>query len=62
MEAYMAYDTDKSTRSSAPGFVSGAFGEMGKKQFEAAVEMQKEFLDTMEEINRAWLMRAQSEV
>jgi Phasin protein len=62
MEAYMAYDTDKSTRSSAPGFGPGAFGEMGKKQFEAAVEMQKEFLDTMEEINRAWLTRAQSEV
>lgn len=58
----MAYDTDKSTRPSAPGFGPGAFGEMGKKQFEAAVEMQKEFLDTMEEINRAWLTRAQSEV
>ena len=58
----MAYDADKSTRSSAPGFGPGAFGEMGKKQFEAAVEMQKEFLDTMEEINRAWLTRAQSEV
>jgi hypothetical protein len=62
MEAYMAYDTDKSTRSSVPGFGPEAFGEMGKKQFEAAVEMQKEFLDTMEEINRAWLTRAQSEV
>ena len=58
----MAYDADKSARSSGPGFGPGAFGEMGKKQFEAAVEMQKEFLDTMEEINRAWLTRAHSEV
>ncbi len=35
---------------------------MGKKQMETAVEMQREFLDTMEQINRAWLARAQSEV
>lgn len=58
----MAHDTDKSMKSSSPGFVPGAFGEMGKKQMETAVEMQREFLDTMEQINRAWLARAQSEV
>ena len=39
-------------------FTPGAFGEIGKKQ----AEMQKEFLDTLEEINRAWLARAQSGV
>jgi Phasin protein len=39
-------------------FTPGAFGEMGKKQ----AEMQKEFLDTLEEINRSWLARAQSGV
>jgi len=33
-----------------------------KQQFEAALEVQKEFLGTLEEMNRAWLARAQSGV
>ena len=37
-------------------FTPGAFGEMGKKQ----AEMQKEFLDTLEENAHGW--RAQSGV
>ena len=52
----------KSTKSSAPGFVPAAFGEMGRKQFEAALETQKELLGTCEEINHAWLACAQSEM
>ncbi len=58
----MAYDSDKSTKSSAPSFVPAAFGEMGRKQFQAALEMQKELLSTFEGMNRAWRARAQSEV
>jgi hypothetical protein len=61
MEAHMA-DIGKSTKSSAPGFVPAAFGETGTKQFEAPLEVQKELLGTFEEMNRAWLARAQSGV
>ena len=52
----------RSAKSSAPGFVPAAFGETGRKQFEAALEVQKELLGTLEEMNRAWLARAQSGV
>jgi hypothetical protein len=38
MEAHMA-DISKSTKSSAPGFVPPAFGETGRKQFEAVLEV-----------------------
>jgi len=38
-----------------------SFGDMGKKQVDATVEMQKEFFGTLEQISRAWLARAQSE-
>src|SRR6516164_2968477 len=61
MEAHMA-EIGRSTKSSAPGFVPAAFGETGRKQFEAALEVQKELLGTLEEMNRAWLARAQSGV
>jgi Phasin protein len=61
MEAHMA-EIGRSAKSSAPGFVPAAFGETGKKQFEAALEVQKELLGTLEEMNRAWLARAQSGV
>jgi Phasin protein len=54
----MADSLGKSVNWPGPTFAPGAFGEMGKKQ----AEMQKEFLDTLEAINRAWLARAQSGV
>jgi hypothetical protein len=54
----MADSFGKSMNWPGSTFTPGAFGEMGKKQ----AEMQKEFLDTLEEINRAWLARAQSGV
>jgi hypothetical protein len=54
----MADSFGKSVNWPGSTFTPGAFGEMGKKQ----AEMQKEFLDTLEEINRAWLARAQSGV
>lgn len=41
---------------------SPMFGDMGRKQFEAAVAMQKEVFDTFEQMNRAWFDRAQSEI
>ena len=39
-----------------------AFGNLGKKQYETALAMQKELLDTFEQINHAWFARAQSEI
>jgi hypothetical protein len=43
-------------------WIPAALGDLGKKQFEAAVAMQNELLSTFEQMNRAWLARAQSEV
>lgn len=37
-------------------------GDMGRKQFEAAIATQKEVFGTLEQMNRAWLDRAQSEI
>lgn len=37
------------------------FAEMGKKTMEAITTMQKEFLDSCEEMNRDWFARARSE-
>ena len=52
----------ETTKSLAPGFAPTAFGEMGGKQFETALKIQKELLGTFEEINQAWLACAQSEM
>lgn len=58
----MTHAAGESMNPSVSNLAPAAFGEMGKKQFEATLEMQKEFLGALEEINRAWLARAQSEV
>lgn len=52
----------ESTKSLAPGFAPAAFGEMGGKQLETALKIQKELLGTCQEINHAWLACAQSEM
>jgi hypothetical protein len=62
MEAYMTHAAGESMNPSVPNLTPAAVGEIGRKQFEAALEMQKEFLGTFEEISRGWLARAQSEV
>ena len=41
-------------------FVPTEIAEIGKKRIEAMMEIQKEFLDTFEAINRAWFERAKS--
>src|SRR6476620_1904627 len=58
----MVNDIDKSTESLEPGFFPTAFNEMGKKQFDSAIRMQKEVLDTIGDMSRVWLSCAQSEV
>ena len=57
----MTDDTHKSTNPPAPGFVPG-LTEMGKQQFEAAAEMQRALLDTLEDLNRGWLAHVQSQL
>jgi hypothetical protein len=46
----------------AMNWIPAAFDSMGRKQYEAAFAMQKELLDTFEQMNRAWFNRAQSEI
>jgi len=58
----MAFDTDTTTKSPAPNYVPRVLGELDKKQFEAALGTQKEFLGAIEEANMAWIARAQSEI
>jgi hypothetical protein len=47
-------------RAAMPDF-SLQFAEMGKKTMEAIATLQKEILDTGEEMNRDWFARARSE-
>lgn len=44
-----------------PNFVPAELAEIGKKRIAAIMEMQKQFLDTIESFNQAWFERAKSE-
>lgn len=54
--------TQTSTPSSALNFAPTELAAMGKKRLEATIEMQTELLDKLQEMNREWLARVQSEV
>ena len=58
----MATDSEKAAPLAALTWVPEAFGNLGKKQYEAALAMQRELLDTLEQMNHAWFARAQSEI
>ena len=58
----MTTNGEKAAPLSALGWIPEAFGNLGKKQYEAAFAMQKELLDTLEQMNHAWFARAQSEI
>jgi Phasin protein len=53
---------DRAAPHAALSWIPEAFGNLGKKQYETALAMQKEFLDAFEQINHAWFARAQSEI
>ena len=53
---------DRATPQAAVSWIPEAFGNLGKKQYETALAMQREWLDTFEQINHAWFARAQSEI
>lgn len=58
----MTDSSDNLAQSTAFKWSPAVFGDMGRKQFEATIAMQKEVFDTLEQMNRAWLDRAQSEI
>jgi bacterioferritin-associated ferredoxin len=58
----MAIDGEKAAPLAALTWIPEAFGSLGKKQYEAALAMQRELLDTLEQMNHAWFARAQSEI
>ena len=53
---------DRTVPHAALSWIPEAFGNLGKKQYETALAMQREWLDTFEQINHAWFARAQSEI
>ena len=53
---------DRTAPHAALSWIPEAFGNLGKKQYETALAMQRELLDTFEQINHAWFARAQSEI
>jgi hypothetical protein len=61
MEAHMTDEIRKSTTLSPLDFLPG-FGELGRKHLEAAAEMQRALLDSVQDLNRTWAARVQSEV
>ena len=58
----MTTNGEKAAPLSALSWIPEAFGNLGKKQYEAAFAMQRELLDTLEQMNHAWFARAQSEI
>jgi bacterioferritin-associated ferredoxin len=58
----MATDSEQAAPLAALTWFPEAFGNLGKKQYEAALAMQRELLDTLEQMNHAWFARAQSEI
>jgi Phasin protein len=61
VEALMTTTSDNAAQQ-ALNWIPAAFDTMGRKQYETAFALQKELLDTFEQINRAWFVRAQSEI
>ena len=62
MTANNGANGNKAAPLAALSWIPEAFGTLGKKQYEAALAMQKELLDTFEQMNQAWFARAQSEI
>jgi Phasin protein len=53
---------DKATALPEVNFVPAGFPEAGRQQIETLVEIQKEFFNSLEEMNRAWGIRVQSQL
>src|SRR5262245_9332882 len=53
--------TDESKELPVPNFIPVEFVELGKKRVEVLMELQKDLIDAIQEINQAWIARAKSE-
>jgi anaerobic ribonucleoside-triphosphate reductase len=59
--AETSHHTAKSEQSTLAGLISPEFAAMGKKRLEKLAEIQKQQLGIVQEINRHWIDRMQSE-
>jgi hypothetical protein len=50
-----------STKPTLPNANPAELAEMGKKQVEAMIDVQKEFINAIEEVNREWAARVKAE-
>lgn len=53
--------TDKAQKSSLSNLLPAEFAAMGKQRLDALAAMQKELLNTLQELNQNWFDRMQSE-
>ena len=56
-----AKEQHASAKFATPNINPAQFAEMGQKQVDAMVDMQKELIGVFEEVNREWTVRAQAE-
>ena len=54
-------NTEESKELPVPNFIPTEFVELGKKRVETLMALQKDLLDTIQEVNQAWLARARTE-
>ena len=52
---------ERTEKTSSPNLMPTEFSEMGKKRVEEFVNTQRELLEKLQEMNRQWFDRAQSE-
>ena len=52
---------ERTEKTSSPNLMPAEFSEMGKKRVEEFVNTQRELLEKLQEMNRQWFDRAQSE-
>jgi hypothetical protein len=60
-EYAVAQKEQRASPKSAPEANPAELAHMGKKQVEAMIDVQKEFIDTFEDVNRQWLARLKAE-
>ncbi len=53
--------TDRAQKSTLPNLIPPEFAAMGKERLEQLTALQSEFFATLQELNRHWLDRIQSE-
>jgi hypothetical protein len=57
----MTYDSTQAAGSPADHSITAQLAQTGQQRIAALIDLQREFLEAFEEMNRDWLARAQSE-